>query len=313
MKDGREPLRSKILVPGVGSAHPGPRNVVTAHYTAWAADGTTIDDSRSRGTPAAWIPEQLMEGLKLGLQLMVAGETRRFWIPAGLCHEWAKDMLVYDIEVLSVAPPPQWPTRDEIATAPADATRTPSGVWMKQLRPGTGANHPRPTSTVTIHYTEWTASGGSIYDDTVARDAPLTVDVDLVMPGLSDALQHMVVGEKTRVWIPAELTYVPPIPRAALLFDVELLAIQQAVAGLAGTVRVQSNSPDGAYDVIMPDGTARRAKGPQTFTGVAAGRYRIKPTTLRSYAVGIVASPVDMTLAPGGTLDVTITYAPIVR
>jgi FKBP-type peptidyl-prolyl cis-trans isomerase len=312
-RDPTQMLLSKTIAPGTGDAHPGPTNIVTAHYTAWESDGTTIDDSRARGNPATWMPGQLMEGLSTGIQLMTAGETRRLWIPQSMCHEWAVGTQVYDIELLTIAPPPPWPERGELGNPTADATRTSSGLAFKVLRPGTGTDHPKPTSTVTIHYTEWTTSGGSIYDDSVARQEPLDVDVDRVMPGLAEALQRMVVGEKTRVWMPANLAYPEPMPRAALLFDIELLAIQQAVAGPTGTVRVQTNSPDATYDLIAPDGTPRRGKGPQTFADAAAGRYRVKSQVLRSYAIGLVSSPTDMTLAPGGTLEITITYQPIIR
>ena len=312
-RDPSRVLVSKTFAPGSGDSRPGPTNIVTVHYTAWETDGTTIDDSRSRGTPATWMPNQLMEGLSAGIQLMVVGEKRRLWIPTNMCHEWATGTLVYDLELLSIAPPPPWPAPGEVGRPPADATRTASGLAFKVLRPGTGADRPKPAGTVTIHYIEWTTSGTTIYDDSVARDAPLTVAVDLVMPGLSEALQRMVVGEKTRFWLPAELTYAPPIPRAALLFDVELLAIQGAVSGRPGTVRVRINSPDAAYDLILPDGTPQRGKGPQEFADVAPGQYRIKPAVLRSYATGIVASPREMTLAPGGTLEITVNYAPIIR
>jgi peptidylprolyl isomerase len=254
-----------------------------------------------------------MEGLSTGLQLMTAGEKRRLWIPQAMCHEWATGPIVYDIELLAIAPPPPWPAPAEVIEPAPDATRTPTGLAFKVLRKGTGSEHPKPASTVTIHYTEWTKSGTEIYDDSVARDAPLTVAVDLVMPGLSEALQRMVVSEKTRFWIPEDLAYAAPIPRAALLFDIELLSIQQAIAGPSGTVRVRSNSPDATYDVILPDGTPRRAKGPLDFGDLPPGQYRIKPQVLRSYATGIVASPADMSLAPGGTLEITVTYAPIIR
>ena len=312
-RDPEGVLLSRTIAPGTGDAHPGPTNIVTAHYTAWESDGTTIDDSRARGYPATWMPGQLMEGLSTGIQLMTAGEARRLWIPKSMCHEWAVGTQVYDIELLTIAPPPPWPERGEVSNASADATRTSSGLAFKVLRPGTGTDHPKPTSTVTIHYTEWTTSGTTIYDDSVARQEPLDVDVDRVMPGLAEALQRMVVGEKTRVWMPANLAYPEPMPRAALLFDIELLAIQQAVAGPTGTVRVQTNSPDATYDLILPDGTPRRGKGPQTFADAAPGRYRVKSQVLRSYAIGLVSSPTEMTLAPGGTLEINVTYQPIIR
>jgi hypothetical protein len=141
----------------------------------------------------------------------------------------------------------------------------------------------------------------------------MTAAVDTLIPGLSEALQRMVTGERTRFWIPPELGYPLPLPRATLVFDVELLSIQHAAEGAAGTVRVQLNSPDAAYELIMPDGTPRQAKGPQTFANVMPGTYRIKPAPMPLFATGVVASPSDMTLAAGGTLDITVSFVPIVH
>jgi hypothetical protein len=153
-----------------------------------------------------------------------------------------------------------------------------------------------------------------MFDDSTGRGSPLTVAVDTVMPGLSEALQRMVVGEKSRFWIPAELAYTPPgPPRTALIFDVELLAIQGAVAGRPGTIRVQLNSPDARYVLVQPDGTTRSAKGPHTFADAVPGPYRIKPEKIGSHAIGLMVSPADMVLAPGGVLVITITYKPIVQ
>src|SRR5262249_37629096 len=107
--------------------------------------------------------------------------------------------------------------------------------------------------------------------------------------------------------------YAAPMPRAALMFDVELLAIQGPAAGAPGTVRVRTNSPDAVYDLILPDGTPQQGKGPQDFAAAAPGRYRVKPAPVRSYATGIASSDRDMALAPGGTLEITINYVPVVR
>jgi FKBP-type peptidyl-prolyl cis-trans isomerase len=306
-------LLSKIVEPGRGAAHPGATDVVTVHYTAWSTDGTTLDDSRSRGAPAVWIPKQLMEGLSAGIQLMVAGERRRLWIPAAMAHEWASGTLVFDVELVTIAPAPDQPIPAEIGAPPADLARTASGLGFMLLRAGTGREHPKPTATVTIHSTAWTSNGLTIFDDTVARRAPMTVAVDTVMPGLSEALQRMVVGEKTRFWIPPALAVTPGPGPMSLVFDIELLAIQRAIDGRPGTVRVHSNSPDAPYVLVLPDGTPRDAHGPQTFADVAPGHYRIKPVTIPLYTIGTVALPRDMMLAAGGTLDITITYVPIVR
>jgi peptidylprolyl isomerase len=302
---------SKVLTAGTAAAHPAPDDLVTVHYTAWTTDGTTIDDSRSRGTPAHWTLRDVMDGLAWGLQLMVVGEKRRLWIPGAMAHEWATDMLVYDVELLAAAPQPDRPTAGELGTPPADATRTADGIAFKVLRAGHGAEHPRPTSTVTINYVGWTTRGTEIFDDSLARQAPLTVALDTVIPGLSWAIQRMVVGERTRFWIPPPLAYPPPL-RAQLLVDVELVDIQKPVSGAPGTVRVQSNSPDVIYHLVLPDGSMRQAAGSQTFERLPPGHYRVTAPRVPLYASGIVAAPADMTLAPGGTLDVTINFVPIV-
>ena len=303
---------SKILTPGSGPDRPGPTDIVTVHYTAWTADGTTIDDSRSRGKPTVWDVSQLMAGLNAGIQLMIAGEKRRLWIPPALAYSWpTKQSVVFDVELLSIAPPPA--TAAELSAAPADVPRTSSGLAYRVLRPGKEAERPKPMSTVTIHYTAWT-SDRRIFDDSVARGEPLTVAVDTVIPGLSEALQRMVVGEKSRFWIPAELAYTTPgPPQTSLMFDVELLAIQRQAAGQPGTIHVQSNSPDAGYLLVQPDGTALSEKEPRVIAGAVPGRYRIKPAKMRSYAIGLVASPADMVLPPGGTLSITITYKPIIQ
>jgi FKBP-type peptidyl-prolyl cis-trans isomerase len=304
---------SKVLAAGSGSAHPDNSKLVTVHYTAWSIDGTTIDDSRSRGKPAVWSLQQLMDGLAWGLQLMVVGEKRRVWIPAVLAHEWATDMLVYDVELLGMTPAAPRPTADELGGPPADATRTSSGLAFKVLRSGTGTERPKPASTVTIHYTAWTSRGSNVFDETIQRNAPLTTPVDTVMPGLTEALQLMVIGERTRFWIPPALGYPPPLPSAMIVVDVELVAIQHAGDGQPGTVRVQVNSPDAVYRLIMPDGTTREGRGPQTFPNAPPGAYRITPVPIPLFSIAMIAQPADMTLTAGGTLEITINFNAIVH
>ena len=309
-------VRSKVLAPGTGHSRPLDDDVVEVHYTMWTKDGATVDDSRSRGTPATWIVRRISPaGLASGIRAMVEGEKRRLWISPYFSSEWTHQALTVDVELLRVtSPKPAPPTDRQLVTPPPDTARTSSGLRYHVHRAGTGTEHPRPTSTVTIHYTAWSAQPSTIFDDTVARGAPATVAVDEVMAGLSEALQRMVVGERTRFWIPAELAYAPPgPPQTALVFDVELVGIQRAVEGSPGTVRVQVNTPDAAYTLIEPDGTPRTAKGPRTFAGLPPGNYRIKPADIRSYAAGVVSRPADLSLAPGGTVEITITYRAIVR
>lgn len=248
---------------------------------------------------------------------MVVGETRRLWIPPELGYEGRPDrpqgVLVVDLELVAIEPPLERPSIAEFGQPAADARRTASGVAFKVLRPGAGREHPKPYAVVTLQYTAWTEDR-ECFDDSVGRRTPLRVRVNTLMPGLSEAIQLMVEGEKTRFWIPKALAYPPEgPPHMSLVFDVELLTIQRASAGAPGTVHVRSNSPTSGYVLSGPGGDVLNASGTHTFTDLAPGPYAIEPAAVRSYAVGVVSDPDDLMLPPGGTLSVTITYKGIVQ
>ena len=59
-----------------------------------------------------------------------------------------------------------------------------------------------------------------------ARGEPATFPLNRVIPGWTEGVQLMVVGEKRRFWIPEELAYKgKPGPQGTLVFDVELIDI----------------------------------------------------------------------------------------
>jgi peptidylprolyl isomerase len=92
------------------------------------------------------------------------------------------------------------------------------------LRAGFGTEHPEASSTVTVHYSGWTTDGHR-FDSSVARGRPATFPLRGVIPGWTEGLQLMVVGEKRRFWIPADLAYAnsPGGPQGTLVFDVTLI------------------------------------------------------------------------------------------
>src|SRR5262245_4942769 len=100
-------LASKILAPGKGSAHPTLQSEVTVHYSGWTTDGKMFDSSVTRGEPATFPLDRVIKGWQEGVQLMVVGEKRRFWIPGALAYDNStrpgapKGMLVFDVELLS--------------------------------------------------------------------------------------------------------------------------------------------------------------------------------------------------------------------
>ena len=118
------------------------------------------------------------------------------------------------------------PAPADVAAPPADAAKTASGLATKVLKPGTGKDHPAKEDLVTIHYTGWTTDG-NMFDSSVAKGAPATFGVTKVIPGFSEGLQLMVVGEKRRLWIPEAIAYrgLPNRPKGLLVFDVDLIDI----------------------------------------------------------------------------------------
>jgi peptidylprolyl isomerase len=99
-------LAYKVLTPGTGKQHPGPATRVTVHYSGWTTDGQMFDSSVARGQPATFALNQVIPGWTEGVQLMVAGEKTRFWIPEKLAYKGQpgapKGMLVFDIELISI-------------------------------------------------------------------------------------------------------------------------------------------------------------------------------------------------------------------
>ena len=105
---------------------------------------------------------------------------------------------------------------------------TDSGLQYKILTPGTGTEHPTASTKVKVHY-HGTFINGSVFDSSVDRGEPIEFGLNQVIRGWTEGVQLMVVGEKTRFFVPSDLAYGPrgggPIPpHSTLIFDVELLS-----------------------------------------------------------------------------------------
>ena len=102
-------LAHKVLEAGTGTQHPSASDYVVVHYSGWLTDGTMFDSSVTRGQPARFPLDGVISGWTEGLQLMVPGEKRRFWIPANLGYGSGgrpgipgNSMLVFDVELRSI-------------------------------------------------------------------------------------------------------------------------------------------------------------------------------------------------------------------
>jgi FKBP-type peptidyl-prolyl cis-trans isomerase FklB len=111
-------------------------------------------------------------------------------------------------------------------------TALPSGLQYQVIASGKGAT-PKANDRVKVHY-QGTLLNGEVFDSSIKRGEPATFQVDQVIPGWTQALQKMKVGDKWKLFIPPELGYgkrgagAKIEPGMALVFEVELLEVQAA-------------------------------------------------------------------------------------
>ena len=107
---------------------------------------------------------------------------------------------------------------------------TASGLQYQVLREGNG-KQPKATDQVECHY-EGTLIDGTKFDSSYDRGQTATFPLNQVIAGWTEGLQLMHEGAKYRFFIPYQLAYgergagasIPPY--AALIFDVELVAVK---------------------------------------------------------------------------------------
>jgi FKBP-type peptidyl-prolyl cis-trans isomerase len=106
----------------------------------------------------------------------------------------------------------------------------PSGLQYQVLKQGNG-DTPKADSTVMVHY-EGKLIDGTVFDSSIKSGEPATFKANQVIPGWTEALTRMKVGDKWRVFIPPNLAYgdrgapgrIPP--NSALIFEIDLLEVK---------------------------------------------------------------------------------------
>ncbi|NUP12162.1 MAG: peptidylprolyl isomerase [Polyangiaceae bacterium] len=171
------------------------------------------------------------------------------------------------------APPvdPKFAAPADVAEAPADATKTASGLAYKNITKGSGTEHPAAADTVKVHYTGWTKDG-KMFDSSLKGGEPIEFPLNGVIPGWTEGVQLMVVGDKTRFWIPGNLAYGdtprrPGAPAGQLTFDVELIDIKKAPP-----------PPPVPEDVAAPPKDAKKTKSGLYYKVQTKGTGTKKPT-----------------------------------
>jgi len=266
-------LATKVLSPGTGDKKPMEYDKVKVNYTGWTTDGKMFDSSVQRGTPATFDVKGVIPGWTEGLQLMTVGEKRRMWIPEMLAYKGRpgspQGMLVFDVELLEIIPGvAPVPAPPDVAAVPADAQKTKSGLATKLITPGTGKAKPKSWDRVTVNYTGWTTDG-VMFDTSYKRGQPVKFELNKVIPGWTEGVAMMTVGEKRRMWVPEELAYKgrPGAPQGMLVFDVELVEIETLPA-----------PPEVPKDVAAPPANAKKTPTGLAYRVLQKGKGKVHPT-----------------------------------
>lgn len=107
----------------------------------------------------------------------------------------------------------------------------PSGLQYKVLAEGKGKS-PKATDKVSVHY-RGTLIDGTEFDSSHKRGQPATFVLNQVVKGWTEGVQLMKEGGKVELFLPSELAYgdrgAGPVigPNATLIFEIELLSIEQ--------------------------------------------------------------------------------------
>jgi peptidylprolyl isomerase len=205
-------------------------------FVARAKDGAIFARSAADSSPDIECVRQLTPGVSETVRQMVVDEQRRAWVPArlnattvdsGEAPARAID-LIYEITLVGIIKAP--PTPSPLKSPAAGARKLPSGVAVKWLSKGAGKVHPAPSNRVSLHQTSWTTDG-ALFESTVMAGQPATYVVAELLPGVRDGVEQLVVGDRARFWIPAELAYGKKPkrrgqPAGNLVYDVELLSLE---------------------------------------------------------------------------------------
>jgi FKBP-type peptidyl-prolyl cis-trans isomerase len=122
----------------------------------------------------------------------------------------------------------------ERTRAEAGVEALASGLLLKVVSRGANQALPRPTAAaqVLVHY-EGKLADGTVFDSSFERNEPAQFPLQAVVPGFSEAIQHMRPGDEVVATFPMELGYGaegrPPVipPAAPLQFRIVLLAFQE--------------------------------------------------------------------------------------
>lgn len=186
------------------------------------------------------LEKQAEFGMTLDKEIILKGITDKLRDKSQMTEEEMIETLqAYDAEVKEAAEKKQIADAEQAQVDAAaflaenakaeGVTVTESGLQYSVI---TAAEGPKPAAedTVSVHYVG-TLVDGTEFDSSVKRGQPAKFPLNRVIPGWTEGVQLMSVGEKYKFVIPSELAYgeqgagaIPP--GSTLIFEVELLDIE---------------------------------------------------------------------------------------
>lgn len=102
-------LQYQIVKKGEDNIHPTVNSTVKVHYHGTLLDGTIFDSSVERNEPISFPLSRVIKGWTEGLQLMVVGDTFKFFIPSDLAYGDSAagiippgSLLIFEVELLDI-------------------------------------------------------------------------------------------------------------------------------------------------------------------------------------------------------------------
>lgn len=258
-----------VLAEGKGGDKPGRNDTAQVHYSIWKTSGQTMFSTKQRGRPQEMVLSMVPDGWSEMLNAMVVGEKRMVWMPGNLAMRGGRgpagETFVFELELTAFEAAP--PVPDNVAGAPADAKEARAGVKYKVLEPGKGKDKARYWDQIQVHYTAWT-SDGRMFESTRLRKQPRNMVPFQESKGWSSAVEHMVAGQKTRVWMPAALMKKRPgMPEGDAVYDVEVIEIKK-----------QADPPPVPKNVAAPPADAKKTEKGVFYKVLKKGKGKEKPT-----------------------------------
>jgi FKBP-type peptidyl-prolyl cis-trans isomerase len=184
----------------------------------------------------------------------------------------------------------------------AGVVTTASGLQYEVISRGTGTVNPKATDKVEVHYVGQLIDG-QVFDSSVKRNQKATFGLNQVIPGWTEGLQYMKVGDKFKFYIPYNLAYGEQARGSiikgfsTLVFEVELFNI----------LETEVHSADDGHN----HGQAAQPAGNDKALGqafLAENKKRAGVTTTASGLQYEVLKKGEGTVSPGPTDQVEVHY-----